>query len=50
MLDPFSGSGTTGIVAVQNNRNYIGVELNPEYIEITKRRMEKEIGKEKHET
>jgi len=49
VLDPFSGSGTTGIVAVQNNRNYIGIELNPEYIEITKRRIEKEIGNEKHE-
>lgn len=49
VLDPFNGSGTTGIVAVQNNRNYIGIELNPEYIEITKRRIEKEIGNEKHE-
>jgi DNA modification methylase len=42
VLDPFSGSGTSGIVAVNNNRNYVGVELNPEYIEITKRRIEKE--------
>lgn len=42
VLDPFSGSGTTGIVSVNNNRNYVGVELNPEYIEITKRRVEKE--------
>lgn len=42
VLDPFNGSGTTGIVATQNKRNYIGVDLNPEYIEITKRRVEKE--------
>lgn len=42
VLDPFSGSGTSGIVAVNNNKNYIGIELNPEYIEITKRRVEKE--------
>lgn len=42
VLDPFSGSGTSGIVAINNNRNYIGIELNPEYIEITKRRVEKE--------
>lgn len=42
VLDPFSGSGTTGIVATQHNRNYVGIELNPEYIEITKRRVEKE--------
>lgn len=42
VLDPFSGSGTSGIVAVNNSRNFIGVELNPEYISITERRVEKE--------
>ena len=42
VLDPFSGSGTTGIVAMNNGRNYVGVDLNPEYIEITKRRVSKE--------
>lgn len=42
VLDPFNGSGTTGIVAAQNKRNYIGIDLNPEYLEITKRRVEKE--------
>lgn len=42
VLDPFSGSGTTGIVSVNNDRNFIGVELNPEYIDITERRVEKE--------
>lgn len=49
VLDPFNGSGTTGIVATQNKRNYVGIDLNPEYIGITKRRIEKEIGNEKHE-
>ena len=42
VLDPFSGSGTSGIVAVNNNKNYIGIELNPEYVDITRRRVEKE--------
>lgn len=42
VLDPFNGSGTTGIVATQNKRNYIGIDLNPEYLEITKRRVENE--------
>ena len=42
VLDPFSGSGTSGIVAVNNSRNFIGIELNPEYIDITERRVEKE--------
>ena len=38
VLDPFFGSGTTGKVAEQLNREYIGIDLNPEYIEIAKRR------------
>lgn len=32
VLDPFMGSGTTGEVAVQNGRNFIGMELNPKYL------------------
>jgi DNA modification methylase len=31
VLDPFNGAGTTGLVALRNQRNYIGCELNPEY-------------------
>lgn len=31
VLDPFMGSGTVGIVATNNRRNFIGIELNPEY-------------------
>lgn len=31
VLDPFGGSGTTGMVALQEGRKYIGIELNPEY-------------------
>lgn len=41
ILDPFSGSGTTLRVAQQLNRNYIGFELNPEYVEMTKERLSK---------
>lgn len=40
VLDPFFGSGTTGQVALENNRQYIGIELNPEYIHIAKKRLE----------
>jgi len=40
VLDPFSGSGTTGMVATELGRRYIGCELNPEYAEISTRRIE----------
>ena len=33
VLDPFTGSGTTGIVALKNFRRFVGIELNPEYAE-----------------
>ena len=39
VLDPFSGAGTTGLVAVQHGRLYIGYEINPEYIAMSRRRI-----------
>jgi DNA modification methylase len=39
ILDPFAGSGTTGKMANKNNRNYILIEKEPEYIEIIKQRL-----------
>lgn len=39
VLDPFMGSGTTGIVARTFNRNYVGCELNPEYHKMSERRI-----------
>jgi DNA modification methylase len=39
VLDPFFGAGTTGLVCQQLNRNCIGIELNPEYVEIARRRL-----------
>ena len=38
VLDPFMGSGTTALVAQKLKRKWIGIELNPKYIEIIKRR------------
>ena len=38
ILDPFNGSGTTGIVATTLKRNYIGIELDEEYLALTKNR------------
>jgi DNA modification methylase len=42
VLDPFFGAGTTGLVAMRNGRQYIGVELNEEYIEIAEKRLQAE--------
>lgn len=39
VLDPFMGSGTTGIVARKLNRNFVGCELNPEYQKMAERRI-----------
>ena len=44
VLDPFSGSGTTGRVACKNNRFYIGIELNPDYAELSKRELARTVG------
>jgi DNA modification methylase len=39
VLDPFMGSGTTALVAKKLGKNYIGIELNPEYIKIAEARI-----------
>ena len=39
VLDPFTGSGTVGVVALKHGRNFLGVELNPEYAEIAYKRI-----------
>lgn len=44
ILDPFFGAGTTGLVAQKLNRNFIGIELNPKYVAIADRRLQKELG------
>ena len=48
ILDPFSGSGTTGVGALHNRRKYIGIDLNPEYVELASTRLDRvsaEMGK-----
>jgi DNA modification methylase len=40
ILDPFFGSGTTGVVAVENGRDYIGIELNEKYCKMASERIE----------
>ena len=40
VLDPFAGAGTTGLVAKENNRNAVLIELNGEYMAMAKKRIE----------
>ena len=40
VLDPFSGSGTTGLSAIQSGRRYVGIEANPEYAELSRKRLD----------
>lgn len=39
VLDPFSGAGTTALVAKKLNRRYVGIELNPAYAEMSRDRI-----------
>jgi site-specific DNA-methyltransferase (cytosine-N4-specific) len=39
ILDPFIGSGTTGLVALKLNRRFLGIELNPSYLQIAEHRL-----------
>jgi site-specific DNA-methyltransferase (adenine-specific) len=41
ILDPFSGSGTTGQVALEVGRRYLGIELNMSYVDLTIERLSK---------
>jgi DNA modification methylase len=40
VLDPFLGSGTTGVAAVRTNRNFIGIEMEKSYFDLAKQRIE----------
>jgi len=42
VLDPFSGAGTTGVVAVKHARRYVGIELSPDYAAMASARLERE--------
>ena len=43
VLDPFTGSGTTGVVALRHGRDFLGIELNPDYIALAHKRVLAEI-------
>lgn len=50
VLDPFNGSGTTGEVALRNKRGYIGMEINPDYIQLSRKRLLQQEGGEASQT
>ncbi len=43
ILDPFMGSGTTGVAAIRTGRKFIGIEIEPKYFEIAKSRIQAEL-------
>lgn len=51
ILDPFCGSGTTGVAALELGRRFIGIDLSPEYLQLAERRMgEVQLSMIKEET
>ncbi len=47
VLDPFMGAGTTALAAAKHSRQFIGCELNPEYLQIANNRVANELAQEK---
>jgi len=45
VLDPFAGSGTTGVACVETNRDFILIEKEAEYVKIARRRVVEEMEK-----
>lgn len=46
VLDPYMGSGTTGVAAVRLGRKFIGIEIDPNYFEIAKTRIQDELRRD----
>lgn len=46
VLDPFMGSGTTGLVALRHGRRFIGLEIKPNYLEMARRRLHQAAHRE----
>lgn len=43
VLDPFMGSGTTGIACIRTGRRFIGIEIDEHYFEVAKERIQREL-------
>ena len=47
VLDPFIGSGTTALAALKTNRNYVGYDLNKDYVDLANKKISNEISQRK---
>lgn len=47
VLDPFNGSGSTGVAALRNGWYYVGIDMVPEYVEGTQERLERVVNEQK---
>ncbi|OYT55427.1 MAG: SAM-dependent methyltransferase [Candidatus Hecatellales archaeon ex4484_218] len=47
VLDPFVGSGTTCLAAIQTGRHFIGIDIEPEYVNLAKKRVEELLNQRK---
>jgi DNA modification methylase len=45
ILDPFMGSGTTGVACLRTGRRFIGIEIEPRYFDIAVKRIEAELNR-----
>ncbi len=50
VLDPFIGSGTTAVSAIDLNRHYVGYEVDGEYVKIAEKRIKQAIGRKNQQT
>lgn len=49
MLDPFTGSGSTGVAALREGRRFVGVELSAHYADVAEERLRAELTKDDFE-
>jgi len=49
ILDPFMGSGTTGVACIRTGRRFIGIEIEPRYFDISVKRIEAELAQPRFE-
>ena len=49
VLDSFSGSGTTGVAAIKESRQYIGIELEKDYLDVSIKRLKDEFRVKSHD-